>query len=94
MFLLGQLANQISPFEHSPRGPLTGFVPRAGLYVLWAGEALAVIAGLAGLLLIRRADIDSKAVVGIVAGSLCGIAVGMFGTIFFWLVVGHIVIGF
>ncbi len=75
VFLLGQLVNQISPFEHSPRRLLTGFVPRAGLYVLWAGEALAVV-------------------VGIVAGSLCGIAVGLFGTIFFWLVVGHIVIGF
>ncbi len=94
VFLLGQLVNQISPFEHSPRGLLTGFVPRAGLYLLWAGEALAVVVGLASLLLIRRTDIDTKAVVGIVAGSLCGIAVGLFGTIFFWLVVGHIVIGF
>ena len=31
---------------------------------------------------------------GIVAGNLCGIAVELFGVIFFWLVVGHIVIGF
>lgn len=94
VFLIGQLVNQISPFEHSPRGLLAGVVPRAILYALWAGEALAVIVGLASLLFIRRADIDSKAVVGIVVGSLCGIAVGLFGTIFFWLVVGHIVIGF
>lgn len=94
VFLFGQLVNQISPFAQTPRGLLAGFLPRAGLYVLWAGEALAVVAGLASLLLIRRADITSKAVVGIVAGSLCGIAVGLFGVIFFWLVVGHIVIGF
>jgi hypothetical protein len=94
MFLIGQLVNQISPFAQTPRGLLAGFVPRAGLYVLWAGEALAVVAGVAGLLLIRRADITSKSVAGIVAASVCGITVGLFGTIFFWLVVGHIVIGF
>lgn len=94
VFLVGQVVNVISPFEQTPRGPLAGFLPRAGLYLLWAGEALAVVAGLAGLLLIRRADITSKAVIGIVAGSLCGIAVGLFGVIFFWLIVGHIVIGF
>lgn len=94
VFLIGQLVNQISPFAQTPRGLLVGFLPRAGLYVLWAGEALAVIVGLASLLLIRRADITSKAVVGIVAGSLCSIAVGIFGVIFFWLIVGHIVFGF
>ena len=94
VFLIGQLVNQISPFAQTPRGLLAGFLPRAGLYVLWAGEALAVIVGLASLLLIRRADITSQAVVGMVAGSLCGIAVGLFGTLFFWLIVGHIVIGF
>ncbi|MBC7817406.1 MAG: hypothetical protein IAG10_10995 [Planctomycetaceae bacterium] len=94
VFLIGQVVNQIAPFEQTPRGLLVGFLPRAGLYILWAGEALAVIAGLASLLLIRRADITSKAVIGIVAGSLCGIAAGLFGTVFFWLIVGHIVIGF
>jgi hypothetical protein len=63
VFLMGQVVNQISPFAHSPRGLLTGVVPRAGLYVLWAGE--------------------------IVARSLCGIAAGLFGTAFLWLVVGR-----
>lgn len=94
VFLVGHLVNQIFPFAQSPRSLLAGPLPRAGLYVLWAGEALAVITGLAGLLLIRRADITSRAIVGIVAGSLCGIAAGLFGVIFFWLFVGHIVIGF
>lgn len=94
VFLLGQFVNQISPFAQTPRGLLAGLLPRAILYVLWAGEALAVVVGLLGLMFIRRVDIDSKAVIGIVAGSLCGIAVGLFGTVFFWLVVGHIVIGF
>lgn len=94
VFLIGLFANQISPFEHSPRGLLTGIVPRAGLYVLWAGEALAVVVGIVSFLLIRRDDIASKAIIGIVARSLCGIAAGLFGTVFLWLVVGHIVIGF
>ncbi len=94
VFLIGQLVNQVFPFEQTPRGLLAGFLPRTGLYVLWAGEALAVVAGLASLLLIRRADITSKAIIGIVARSLCGIAAGLFGTVFLWLVVGHIVIGF
>ncbi len=31
VFLIGQVTNQISPFEHSPRGLLTGFVPRDSL---------------------------------------------------------------
>jgi hypothetical protein len=75
VFLIGQVANQISPFEQSPRGLLTGFVPRAGLYVLWAG--LAVVVGIGSFLLIRRHDIASKAIIGIVARSLCGIAAGL-----------------
>ncbi len=57
-------------------------------------EALAVVLGLASLLLIRRADIASKHVIGIVVGSVCGITVGIIGVIFFWLIVGHVVIGF
>jgi hypothetical protein len=77
VFLIGQMTNQISPFEQSPRGLLTGFVPRAGLYVLWAGEALAVVVGIGSFLLIRRHDIASKAIIGIVARSLCGIAAGL-----------------
>lgn len=94
VFLMGQVANQISPFGQSPRGLLTGFVPRAGLYVLWACEALAVVVGIVSFLLIRRHDIASKAIIGIVARSLCGIAAGLIGTVVLWLVVGHIVIGF
>ena len=94
VFLMGQVANQISPFEHSPRGLLTGFVPRTGLYVLWGGEALAVVVGIGSFLLIWRENIAAKSIVGVVARSLCGIAAGLIGTVFLWLVVGHIVIGF
>lgn len=61
---------------------------------MWAGEALAVFVGAGSFLLIRRNDFASKAIVGIVARSLGGIAVGLFGTLFLWLVVGHIVVGF
>jgi hypothetical protein len=94
VFLLGQFVNQVFPFAQSPRGLLTGIVPRIGLFLLWAGEALAVVVGLASLLLIRRSDMTSKDIIGIVVGSVCGITVGLIGVIFFWLIVGHVVIGF
>jgi hypothetical protein len=93
-FLMFQAVNQSSPFDHTRQGVLTGFLPRTILYMLWAGEALAVVVGLGSFLLIRRDDIASMAIVGIVARSLCGIAAGLFGTLVLWLVVGHIVIGF
>ncbi|MFY8200924.1 MAG: hypothetical protein ACOVLE_09660 [Pirellula staleyi] len=38
VFLLGQFVNQVFPFAQSPRGLLTGIVPRIGLFLLWAGE--------------------------------------------------------
>ena len=84
--------NLIVRFETNERGLLAGFLPRATLYVLWAGEALAVV--VVSFLLIRRHDIVSKAIIGIVARSLCGIAVGLIGTVVLRLIVGHIVIGF
>ena len=86
--------NLIVRFETNERGLLAGFLPRATLYVLWAGEALAVVVGVVSFLLIRRHDIVSKAIIGIVARSLCGIAVGLIGTVVLRLIVGHIVIGF
>jgi hypothetical protein len=94
VFFLFQWADQVTPFARGARGVLTGFLPRALLYLLWAGEALAVVVGLASFLFIKRHDVTSKAVPGIVVRSLCGIVVGFFGTIFLWLVVGHTVIGF
>ena len=92
-FLL-QLLNVIVRFETNQRGLLTGLLPRTALYVLWAAEALAVVVGVVSLLLIRRHDIASKAVIGIVVRNLCGITVGLIGTFVLWLIVGHIVIGF
>ena len=89
-----QLLNLIARFETNERGLLVGILPRTTLYVLWAGEALAVVVGVVSFLLIRRHDIASKAIIGIVARSLCGIAVGLIGTVVLWLIVGHIVIGF
>ena len=94
MLFIFQVVNQISPFDHTSQGVLTGFLPRTVLYVLWAGEALAVVVGIGSFLLIRRGDVKSMAIVGIVARSLCGIALGLFGTLVLWVVVGHIVIGF
>ena len=95
IFLLFQVVDQLSPFDRERvRGVLTGFLPRAVLCALWAGEALAVIVGMGSFLLLRREDITSQAIIGIVARGLCGIAAGLFGVVFFWLIVGHIVIGF
>jgi hypothetical protein len=86
--------NLIFPFAQSPQGLLTGYVPRIGLFLLWAGEALAVIVGVTSLFLILKADIASQKVKGIVVRSMFSIAVGLIGVIFLWLIVGHIVIGF
>jgi hypothetical protein len=94
LFILFQLSDQAAPFERGAQGVLTGFLPRAALWLLWAGEALAVGVGVVSFLLIRREDIACQAVAGIVARSLCGIVVGLFGVLLLWLVVGHTVIGF
>ena len=84
----------LSPFDQTRHGVLTGFLPRTVLFVLWAGEALAAVVGIGSFMLIRREDITSKAIGGIVARSLGGIVVGSFGVLFLWLYVGHRVIGF
>jgi hypothetical protein len=89
-----QELDQIAPFERTRQGLLTGVLPRTGLCVLWAGVALAVIVGIGSFLLIRTEDVTSKVIIGIVARSLGAIAVGLFGVILLWLVVGHIVVGF
>lgn len=94
IFLIFQAVDQLSPFDRTRQGVLTGFLPRTALYTLWAGETLSPIVGIASFLLIRRQDIASRAIYGIVARSMSGIAAGLFGTIVLWLVVGHIVVGF
>ncbi len=95
VFYIFQQIDQVSPFDRAPKQRLlTSFLPRAGLYVLWVGEALAVVAGIGSFLLIRRKDISSMAVIGISVISLCGIGIGLYGTILLWLMVGQIVIGF
>ena len=94
IFLIFQQVDRMSPFDRTRQGLLTDFRTRTGLYVLWAGEALAVIAGIGSVLLMRRKDIASEAVIGIVMRSLCGVVVGLCGVIFLWLIVGHVVVGF
>jgi len=94
IFLVFSVADQVSPFDQTKHGVLTGFLPRTILYVLWAGEALATVVGIGSFVLIRRVDIPSKAIIGIMARSLFGIAISLFGVLFLWLYVGHRVIGF
>ena len=43
----------MSPFDRTRQGLLTGLLPRTGLYVLWAGEAVAVIVGIGNFLFVR-----------------------------------------
>ena len=93
-FLIFRMVDQISPFDQTKHGVLTGLLPRTVLYVLWAGEGLAVVVGAVSFLLIRKGDMISKAIFGIVARSPCGIAVGLVGVLVLWVVVGHIVVGF
>ena len=89
-----QLLNQMVRFETNERGLLVGILPRTALYALWASEALAAVVGVVSFLFIRRHDIASKSIIGIVVRSLCGITVGLIGTVVLRLIVGHIVIGF
>jgi hypothetical protein len=87
------MVSQMVAFE-TRHGVLTGFAPRTFLWLLWAGEGLAVLSGLGSFLLIRRQDVASKSVVGIAVRSTCGLIMGLVGGVVLWLVVGHIVIGF
>ena len=91
MFLV---VEQGSPFDQTSQGVLTGYLPRAVLVLLWVVEALAAVVGIGSFLVIRREDITSKAIVGVVVSSLGGIALGLMGAVFLWLYVGHRVIGF
>jgi ABC-type Mn2+/Zn2+ transport system permease subunit len=73
----------MSPFDRTRQGVLTGLLPRTGLYLLWVVEPLAVVSGIGSFLLIRRNDVASETIIGIVARSLCGIAVGFSGDLSF-----------
>jgi len=64
------------------------------LSVLLAGKALAVVAGVASFILIRREDITSKAIIGIVARNVCGIVFGLCAGFIVYIVWAHVVIGF
>jgi hypothetical protein len=93
-FLVFSVIDEAIGFAHTRQGVLTGFLPRAALWMMWAGTGLAVITGIGSFLFIRRPDITSKAIIGIVARSLCGIGAGLCGCVVLWLYVGHRVIGF
>ena len=58
------------------------------------GVIMIPIVGIGSFLLIRRVDITSKAIIGMLARSLSGILVGLIGGLVMWIIVGHIVIGF
>ena len=93
-FVAFSVVDQQVSFAHTGQGVLTGVLPRCFLYVMWAGEALAIVAGAGSFLSIRRNDIVAGAIAGIVARSLCGIAAGLFAGVILWLYVGHRVTGF
>jgi len=86
--------DQVSPYDHTGPGVLKGFLPRATLVVVWVGATLTTFIGMARLLLIRKADIATNAVYGIVGRSVCGIITGLLGVLIMWLIAGHVVIGF
>ena len=94
LFVVFRVVDHLSPFEQTKQGLFTGFLPRTVLYLIWAGVTLAVVVGIGSVLLIRRNEVTSKAVMGILARSLAGIALGLLGVLFLWLYIGHVVIGF
>lgn len=93
-FVVFSVLDETIEFAQTRHGVLTGFLPRGALWVMWAGTGLAVIVGLGSFVLIRRPDIASKAIIGIVVRSLIGIGVGLCECVVLWLYVGHRVIGF
>lgn len=93
-FVLFLMVDQMSSFDRTKQGVLTGFAPRTILYLVWAGEALAAIVGIGSFVFVRQRDRDSHAICGIAVRSVCGIALGLCGAVVLWLVVGHVVIGF
>lgn len=93
-FIVFCVFDESTGFAHTRRGILTGLLPRTSLWLMWAGTALAVIAGLGSFVLIRRPDITSQAIIGIVVRSLCGIIIGLGECVVLWLHVGHRVVGF
>jgi hypothetical protein len=88
------MANEVAPFATTSRGLLSGFLPRALLYVVWATEALAVVVGVGSFLLIRRHDVAAGGVIWIAVRGLLEIAAGLVEMLFMWLLIGHIIIGF
>lgn len=93
-FILFSAIDEMIGLAHTRHGILTGSLPRATLWMMWAGTGAAVITGFGSFVLIRRPDITSKAIIGIVARSLIGVTVGLSACIVLWLYVGHRVIGF
>jgi hypothetical protein len=93
-FIVFAVIDETIGFAHTRQGVLTGFLPRAALYTMWAGTGLAVIVGLGTFVFIRRTDITSKAIIGIATRSLIGVTVGLGSCVLLWLYIGHRVIGF
>lgn len=93
-FVVFGVLDETIEFAQTPHGVLTGFLPRGALWAMWAGTGLAIIVGVGSFVLIRRTDIASKAIIGIIVRSLIGIGVGLCACVVLWLYVGHRVIGF
>jgi hypothetical protein len=65
------------PYERTRYGLLTDLLPRVAPYLLWAGKALATFVGIGNFLFMRSEDFASKAIIGILVRTLCGVAVGL-----------------
>ena len=88
------IADHVSPHARSGQGVLLGLLARVTLVVGWVAAGLTALVGIASLLLIRKVDIMTNAVYGIVGRGVFGAIAGLLGSLVLWLVVGHVVIGF
>ena len=94
LFGIYLIDDQLSSYDHTGQGVLKGFFPRAALSIAWLGAALTALSGLVSLLLIRKVDVETESVYGIVGRGVFGIITGLIGVLILWIVVGHVVVGF
>ena len=94
IFLAFLMIEKVLPFDQTKQGVLTGFLPRTVLVVVWLGETVAAFIGFSSFLIVRRLDVNSKAIIGISVRGLTAVVLGLSGSLVLWLYVGHRVIGF
>ena len=81
------ISDHVSPHARSGKGVLLGLLARVTLVVGWVAAGLTALMGIASLLLIRKVDVMTNAVYGMVGTGVFGPIAGLLGSLVLWLVV-------